>query len=244
MKKLKKIIIRTFLIFIILIPIAAFAHFIVFPQETRSMLIDYSDFKKDGRLYFNELTPQSKIDSLKFLINNASIRIANFWGSKTSNPKFVYCLKEADFKKYCYNPAVPAVTYTKLGTVIVLSADGMDLDIIAHEFSHAEFYERIGFYKKTFKIPTWFDEGLAMQSDYRDYYFDDTLKSKSDNFKNLPNIKNFKSAGEFLAGSHEQVMLNYMTAKHEIKNWYTKARLDKFIEDINSGKTFKEAYRQ
>jgi hypothetical protein len=244
MKKLKKTVIRTFLVFIILIPIAAFAHFIVFPQETRSILIDYSDFKKDGRIYFNALTPQSKIDSLKSLINNASIRIGNFWGSKTSNPKFVYCLLEDDFKKYCYNPAVPAVTYSKLGTVIVLSADGMDLDIIAHEFSHAEFYERIGFYNKTFKIPTWFDEGLAMQSDYRDYYSDDTLKARSDNFKNLPDIKNFKSAGAFLAGSHNQVMLNYMTAKHEIKNWYTKEKLDMFIEDINSGKTFKEAYGQ
>ena len=244
MKKLKKIIIRTCLVFIVFIPIAAFAHFIVFPQETRSMLINYSDFKKDGRIYFNVLTPQNKIDSLKSLINQASIRIGNFWGSKISNSKFVYCLKEDDFKKYCDNPANPAVTYSKLGTVIVLSADGMDLDIIAHEFSHAEFYERIGFYNKTFKIPTWFDEGLAMQNDYRDYYSDDTLKARSGNFKNLPNIKNFKSAGAFLAGSHEQIMLNYMTAKHEIKNWYTKEKLDSFIEDINAGKTFKEAYGQ
>jgi hypothetical protein len=244
MKKLKKIIIRTCLVFMILIPIAAVAHFIVFPQETRSMLIDYSDFKKDGRIYFNALTPQNKVDSLKSLINLASIRISNFWGSKTSDPKFVYCLNEADFKKYCYNPAVPAVTYSKLGAVIVLSADGMDLDIIAHEFSHAELNKRIGFYNKTFKIPTWFDEGLAMQNDYRDYYSDDTLKVKSGNFKNLPDIKNFKSAGAFLAGSHEQIMLNYMTAKHEIKNWYTKEKLDRFIQDIKTGKTFKEAYGQ
>jgi hypothetical protein len=189
------------------------------------------------------LTPQNKIDSLKLLINQASIRIGNFWGQKTCNPKFIYCDKQDDYEKYCYNPYVPAVTYSKLGAVIVLGADAIDLDIIAHEFSHAEFYKRIGFYNRTFKIPTWFDEGLAMQNDYRDYYSDDTLKVKSNNFKNLPVIKNFKAGAQFLAGSHEQIMLNYMTAKHEVKNWYTKEKLDRFIKDINSGKTFEEAYR-
>ena len=244
MTKLSKIIIRIWLVFIILIPIAAFAHFIIFPQETRSILIDYSDFKKEGHIYFNASTRNNKIDSLKSLINQATIRIGNFWGQKTSNPKFIYCDNYDDFKKYCYNPFVPAVTYSKLGAVILLSADAMDLDIIAHEFSHAEFYNRIGFYNWTFKIPTWFDEGLAMQNDYRDYYSDDTLKAKSDNFKKLPDIKNFKLGGQFLAGSHDQIMLHYMTAKHEIKNWYTKPKLDKFIKDLNSGKSFEEAFGQ
>jgi hypothetical protein len=242
MTKFKKIIIRTCLVFIILIPIVAFAHFIIFPQETKSILIDYSNFKKDGRVYFNALTPQNKIDSLKLLINQASIRIDNFWRQKASNPKYIYCDTKEDFKKYCDNPSNPAVTYAKLGVFIVLCADGMDLDIIAHEYSHGEFVNRIGFYNRTFKIPTWFDEGLAMQNDYRDYYSEDTLKVKSDNFKNLPDIKQLKSARQFLAGSHEQIMLNYMTAKHEIKNWYTKEKLDKFIKDINSGKTFEVAY--
>lgn len=242
MTKLRKIIIRTCLVFIILIPIAAFAHFIIFPQETRSILIDYSNFKKEGRVYFNASTPHNKIDSLKSLINQASIRINHFWGQKTSSPKFIYCDNEDDFKKYCVNPSAPAVTYLKLGSVIVLSANAMDLDIISHEFSHAEFYEQIGFYKFNYKIPSWFKHGLAMQNDYRDYYSDDTLKAKSDNFKNLPDIKSIKSDGQFYAGSREEIMLNYMTAKNEIKNWYTKEKLAKFLKDINSGKTFEEAF--
>ena len=195
-------------------------------------------------MYFSSTTAKSKIDSLKSLIEQASIRIGNFWGQSTSNPRFIYCEKADDFKKYSVNPSAPAVTYLKLGSVIVLSADGLDLDIIAHEFSHAEFYERIGFYKFNYQIPSWFKHGLAMQNDYRNYYSDDTLKAKSDNFKNLPDIKRFKSDKQFYAGSREQIMLNYMTAKHEIKKWYTKERLDKFIKDLNSGKPFEEAFRQ
>jgi hypothetical protein len=110
--------------------------------------------------------------------------------------------------------------------------------------SHAEFYERIGFYNFNYKIPSWFKHGLAMQNDYRNYYSDDTLKTKSDNFKNLPDIKSFKSDRQFYSGSREQIMLNYMAAKHEIKKWYTKQKLDNFLKDINSGKTFEEAFGQ
>jgi len=244
MTKLRKIIIRTCLVFIILIPIAAFAHFIIFPQETKSILIDYSNFKKEGRIYFNASTPHMKIDHLKGLINQASIRIDTFWGEKTSNSKFIYCDNNKDFEKYCVNPSAPAVTYLKFGSIIVLSADAMDLDIIAHELSHAEFYERTGFYNFNYKIPSWFKHGLAMQNDYRDYYSDDTLKTKSDSFKNLPDIKSFKSDRQFYSGSREQIMLNYMAAKHEIKKWYTKQKLDKFLKAINSGKAFEEAFGQ
>jgi len=83
-----------------------------------------------------------------------------------------------------------------------------------------------------------------MQNDYRDYYSDDILKVKSGNFKNLPNVKIFKSDAEFYAGSRQAIMLNYMTAKHEIKKWYTRAKLDSFIKSINSNKTFEEAFGQ
>jgi hypothetical protein len=244
MLKLKKIIIRTAFVVLILIPVAALAHFIIFPQQSRSILIDYSGFKKDGRLYFNTATPKNKIDSLKSLLDGANARISNFWGEKTANPKFIYCDKATDFSKYSNAPSAPAITHCKLGTYIVLSNDGVDLDIIAHEISHAEFYERVGFYKWSIAIPSWFKHGLAMQNDYRNYYSEDTLKVRSANFTNLPDIKKIKKDDAFYAGTHERVMLNYMTAKHEVKNWYTKQKLDKLIKDLNSGKSFEEAFNK
>jgi hypothetical protein len=242
MSRLKKIIFRTFFVFVIIIPLAAFAHYIVFPQETRSILISCSNFKNDGRLYFNAATPQNKIDTLNGLIQKATERVAAFWGQKTCNPTFIYCYTKDDFKKYSISPAVPAVTYLKSGSYIVLSNEGAGLDIIAHEMSHAELYERIGFYNKLTKIPMWFDEGLAMQNDYRNYYSEDTLKVKSSNFKNMPGVKLFKTGAQFYAGDRERIMLNYMAARHEVKNWYTKEKLDKLIKDLNSGISFEEAY--
>lgn len=171
--------------------------------------------------------------------------MAAFWGRKTGDPKYIYCKNGEDFKKFGSPYPVPALTHIKLGSCIVISDQGVDVDIVAHEISHAELYERIGFYAWSVKIPRWFDEGLAMQNDARNYYSEDTLKSKSNNFQNLPDVKKLTTGKQFNEeGSVEQIMLNYMTSKHEVKNWYTKEKLDKFIKDINSGKTFEEAFGQ
>ena len=169
--------------------------------------------------------------------------MAGFWGQKNSNPTFIYCDNDQDFRNYGNARLDPATTHYKLGPYIVISKEGIDIDIIAHEISHAELYERLGFYKMMFIIPRWFDEGLAMQNDYRDYYSEDTLKAKSDNIKNLPDVQQFNKGGSFYEGSQEQVMLNYMTAKHVVKNWYTRQKLDKLIMDLNACKSFEEAYK-
>lgn len=82
MTKFKQISKRIALVLLIVIPISALAHFIIFPQQTRSILISYSGFNKDGRLYFNNNTPQNKVDTVKQLIELAANRVAGFWGQK------------------------------------------------------------------------------------------------------------------------------------------------------------------
>jgi len=83
-----------------------------------------------------------------------------------------------------------------------------------------------------------------MQNDYRSYYSEDRLKAISDNFENLPDLDSLKTARQFWSGSPEKVMLNYMTAKYQVKNWYSKLKLDNLINDLNSGESFEKAYDQ
>ena len=80
-----------------------------------------------------------------------------------------------------------------------------------------------------------------MQNDYRDYYSEDTLKARSGNYTHLPAIKDLKN-GRFYEGTPEQVMLNFMTARHEVRNWYTKQKLEKLVEALNSGESFQAAF--
>jgi hypothetical protein len=235
---------RTLVIFLALLPITAFAHFILFPYETKSMLIDFSSFKKEGRLYFNQETKKSCIDNTASLIDSASARVSRFWNGKLADPKFIYCERDADFRNYCANPGSPAVTYCKMGTYIVLNKEGADLDIIAHEISHAELYTRVGFYTWTFVIPDWFKHGLAMQNDYRCYYSTDTLIARTDHLKNMPDITRFKTGAQFYIGTTEQIMLRYMTAKYVVGQWYSREKLNMLIDGLNSGKSFDEVFHK
>jgi len=241
MPKARKIAIKAALVFLALVLVASLAHFLIFPQETKSLLVGFSELPGKGRVHYSKATPQEKVDSLVQLIRQASARVSTFWPGQYSDPRFIFCNERRDFEKYSVNPEAPAVTYLKLGSVIVLSADALDLDIIAHEMSHAEFYERIGFYAFNQKVPAWFKHGLAMQCDLRDYYSEDTLRARTDGFRNLPDIRSCTTDAQFYSGAHDQVKLHYMAARYEVGHWYSKAKLEKLVKELNEGKSFGEA---
>ena len=238
MKKRKII----FALMMILFTTVGLAHAFVFPHQTRCLLVDFYSFEKEGELYFRSGINEETKTKLKNLIQQAKIRSGKFWGEGRSNPKFIYCGNREDYKKFGSPNMTPAVAHMKLGSFVVISKNGVDLDIIAHEISHTELYARIGFYNREFKIPTWFDEGLAMQIDHRSYYSIDALKVKSNGFKNLPNVKEMNSFAQFGRGTKEEVMLNYSTAKYEVAKWYTPKKLKTFIQKINEGNNFENSY--
>ena|SRR6218665_2257758 len=242
MARSKRILLRSIYTLLLFIPVAAVAHYFMFPQQTCCILVDCSDFDHNGRLYYNPATAQHTTDSLQQLIDAASLRVADLFGEKTDDPKIIYCDTDEDFKRFGSPDPVPAVTMAKLGAYVVLSRDAADVDIIAHELVHAGLYARTGFYNWSFNIPMWFKQGLAMQCDLRDYYSEDTLKVRSNNYTSMPDIKSYSDA-QFYEGSTEQVMLNYMVAKHEIKKWYSKEKLDTFVKDMNEGKSFEQAFK-
>lgn len=217
-------------------------HYIVFPQQTRSLFIGYSSFKKEGSLYYNSNTPAQNVALVQSLIKQASDRNQRFWGTLQAQPQIIYCLRGDDFKWYGSPYSVPAITHNKLGCRIVIGEEGTDIDIISHEMMHAELYTRIGFVKSNFSIPTWFDEGLAMQSDYRNYYSEDTLKALSNNYTQLPSLKTLETPTQFHTGNRSIIMLHYMTASHYVRQWYTREKLEKLIRDLKEGKDFETAF--
>jgi len=240
---LKKTLFRVLILIALIVPLAALAHSLFFPHETRAILIDFSGYSSEGRLYFHPETPREKIDSLHTLITLGYGRVHELYGKKTCNPKFIYCEREEDFLKYSMNAAVPALAHLKLGSYIILGSEGIDLDIIAHEISHAELYERLGFFKRM-AVPAWFDEGLAMQVDLRIYYAEENLKVKTNDFQNLPDVKMMNDLRRFQSGTREDIMIHYMAAKYEVGKWYTQEKLLRLIDEIKDGVSFSEAYHK
>ena len=227
-----------------LLLVACVAHRLVFPEETRAILVRFSYFKRSGRLYYSDSTPASEVTRMHSLIEQASKRVATFWNGQQSNPRFIYCETQEEFARYSISPDAPACTYCKLGEHIVVNADGMDADIIAHEISHAEFYARVGFYIWSFKIPDWFKHGLAMQNDYRIYYSTDTLIARTDSLKTLPDVTKLKTSQQFYSGSPEEVMLHYMAAKYRVALWFTRDRLAALVAALRKGDPFDEAFAE
>lgn len=228
--------------FIIILGITSIGHALVLPQATRCLFIDLYAFENEDGIYFREHVSQEKREELKSIISKAESRISDFWGGKYSTPKFIYCDSDEDYLKFGVPFLTPAAAVMHIGSYVVVSKEGCNLDIISHELSHTELFERIGLVNRSMEIPVWFDEGLAMQVDHRSYYSIDTLQALSNYFQALPNVKAMKDYSSFGSGSREEVMMNYRTAKYEVSKWYTPEKLESFIEKINDGKSFDEAY--
>ncbi|MFT3909684.1 MAG: hypothetical protein QM737_09690 [Ferruginibacter sp.] len=238
-RAVKKIIIA----FLLLLPVIAVAHYFVFPQETRCMLLPFSNFKSSGNLYYKKMDAE-KMHQLQQLKHLAETKNSIFWKENIIlDYKMIYCDDQQDFNKYA-SPYVPAATNMKMGAYIIIKDESIDENIIAHELSHTILYRNIGWYKRTFTIPAWFDEGLAMQVDDRNYYSIDSLLAKQNKGLQLPDVTKMNSLADFFAGDHETVMLHFSTAKYVVHEWLKTHSLKKFIEAINNGEDFEKAFSQ
>lgn len=235
---------KVFLSLVVILLISAIGHAFVLPQATKCLFVDFYDLDKEGNIYFEKGFTDAEKDEILKLISQAESRVASFWGEKTVEPKFIFCKSMELYHTFGSPYPSPASAVMHFGSYVVVNEDGMDLDIISHELSHTELFERVGLINRSLKIPVWFDEGLAMQVDYRDYYSIDTLEVLSNGFQNLPDVKSMSGYDEFGAGTREEVMMNYRTSKYEVANWHSKEVLNNFISKLNEGASFEEAYHE
>ena len=101
------------------------------------------------------------------LIQSAHQSVENLFGTVQSQP-IIACL---DSPVLGYNISHGQTNFAPgLPSVVLLGSKGMETNVAAHEWAHAEFAQRIGVINKVMFFPTWFDEGLAMQVDFREDY--------------------------------------------------------------------------
>ena len=118
------------------------------------------------------------------------------------------------------------------------------IDIVAHEITHAELHSRLDI-NALKKLPTWFDEGIALQNDYREQYDLDSWIEKTDNGKNTIALEDMDEASEFYAGTADDRRFRYINAKYEVNEWMEKNKqqgLIDLIDRLNKGEDFKSVY--
>ncbi len=100
------------------------------------------------------------------LLPEAAKRIRDRYGAPRSAPRLLL-VPDAEVAGQWDANATATLHRAPWGTCIVVGPDGRNVDVIAHEWLHAEIQHRVGFWRFLREIPTWFDEGAALTVDHR-----------------------------------------------------------------------------
>ena len=198
-----------------------------------------------GHIYVNK---NNALDHRKILdlIEQAKERDRAFFGELRflDETIFVICDDEKLTRKLGEDHATVICSVPFKQHYICVSDEYLELDILAHEITHAELHTRLT--TNTYqRIPTWFDEGLATQNDYREQYSEEQWILQTDNGKNTVALQDMDTPAEFYAGTAEDRRFRYLNAKHELAVWmeaHGRKGLLELLEKLNDGADFHTAY--
>ena len=228
-----------------MIILSASAAYIKSPQIVQCFLIGTSnnfDEVKEN-FYISKDTPQELRDSILHVLNCADERVCEFWETKkrSGNPVIIFCYSKSLLSEYSKNNLL--LTYkTPLRSFIIFSNDVIDLDMLSHELFHTEFCARTGYFANS-KLPVWFDEGLAMQVDYRDTYSETMYAKVRDSLQFDSRLSHITTPETFYAGNFFN---HFVFARHEVYHWMRKAGKEGLLElihRIHIGEEFNSAYQ-
>lgn len=97
-------------------------------------------------------------------------------------------------------------------TCLLIGPNGQNIDVAAHELMHAEIAARMGYWRRARHLPTWLDEGLAMQVDWRESYDLAPTQTAAD-------MQPLSSAQTFFVADDKQLTWHYASAKVAARQW-------------------------
>ena len=180
------------------------------------------------------------------MIEQAKDRVRTFFGDVRFQDEtiFIICDDEKLTRKLGEDHGTVIFYFPSETHYICISDEYLELDILAHEITHAELHMRLSAEAQK-AIPTWFDEGIALQNDYREKYSEAQWTQQTDNGKNAVALEDMDTPAEFYAGEAEDRRFRYLNAKHELDVWMTshgQQGLLELLDRLNGGADFTTAY--
>lgn len=169
------------------------------------------------------------------LVMEGQRRISETFGRPQAKPMVVFFNRAKTFWPLRLNPYGQTATLGSKACLLI-GPYGQNLDVVAHELMHAELHHRVGFWKKFREIPAWFDEGVAMQVDFRRKY-----DTKAEHLLDSSYVRESVSYRSFAQGANP-----YTAAKKEVQELL--AELDRHslyerLALIRNGEPFESAMR-
>lgn len=229
--------------------LACFSYFLIFSNLFYCQTVYFQEVDEIlPNVYVSKKMNESDRKIFLIYYDSACKRVANFFGSKDATSRMIVGNDGEIMQKFGNQQHGKAgmTHFTPVGTYIVIDKEGLNIDVISHELAHAELFARIGWENRTFLIPTWFDEGIAMLLDNRFVEMEEEWQFITLNGQNAPNLKEISTPEAFF-GNPQHTFTNYLTAKNEVQKWYArngKEGLQKFINCIDTQGNFKDCYEK
>ena len=246
MKKLKlkkRYLIPLIIIIVLLIAAVYYFQFTAFGYR---VTVPYRNFTEIRKNIYVENGYSCDMDEVKYVLDQATARVSDFWGNIDSKPVIIISDTEETISNLGGDHDTSTVVFFKAYSYISLSDEFMNVDILAHELTHAELHDRL--YKGKLSqavIPIWFDEGIATQNDYREQYSDEEWIRSTGNGSNVIELDKIDTAEEFYSGDADSIRLHYIVARHEVKEWIRNNgmnALTELIDNVNDGEDFYQLY--
>ena len=182
----------------------------------------------------------------RFGIEQAKDRVRTFFGDVRFQDETIFIISDDEklTRKLGEDHGTVIFYFPSETYYICISDEYLELDILAHEITHAELHTRLSTEAQK-RIPTWFDEGIALQNDYREKYSEAQWITQTDNGKNAVALEDMDTPAEFYAGKAEDRRFRYLNAKHELDVWMTthgQHGLLELLDRLNGGADFTTAY--
>ncbi|WP_448518223.1 hypothetical protein [Rhodoflexus sp.] len=198
-------------------------------------------------VYVSPEMPDDMRDSLLLYLEEARKRISNFFGEQQARPMVIAGHNLQAIRYFGAVNARTGLTHLAItGAYIVLEPEGINPDVLAHELCHAELMARIGWWSRTFQVPAWFDEGLAMLLDNRFPQAEEEWEMITHGGAYAPPLSSLATNRLFFENPNH-VYLNYLTARHEVLQWYASRGQDGLLalcECLAAGRSFRQCYRK
>ena len=169
------------------------------------------------------------------LVTDSRARIQQTFGSLQSNPLVVFFDEPDTFWPFRPNE-YGSTNFIGSKVCVIIGSKGQNIDVLSHELMHAEIAERVGHWRRFTELPVWFDEGLAMQVDYRIAY--DLPASES---SKADDVKSLRTAGDFFTANDATLTKNYASAKTVVKKWVSdvgSSNVYRQLERVRAGESF------
>lgn len=189
-----------------------------FPSELACLFVESAALESlpDGTL----VEPgSSELERAMFLDlqSQARVRIEKTFGALRSRPTVAFFKDSRTFWNLRVN------NYGSAGSIgnacVIIGPKGQNVDVVAHELMHQELHERVGTWRVLTEIPVWFNEGVAMQVDFRPQY---RIPEAAGIASDTTEVRGLKSASQFNHGNDDQLTQHYAFAKFEVAQWLAK----------------------